>query len=496
MEELVASVKERGVQMPVMVRTSAQILSQAPEIGAVLNGTASHGDQGKVDRAQVKAANGAEDAKVVEAAKGNPPLLRFELVAGERRLRACRIAGRKLIPAIVRDDLSDAQAAEIALIENVQRSNLNIIEEARGYKRLMLRFRFTEARIAKKVGKSVPTIQAAIKLLGLPPEVQSMILQKQLTAAHGHELLKLVAHPTICSGVALTAAVNRVSATSLAQNLLPNVSQLKRRGRVVELGFGTKFDWRSVCRECPHKAFVTSGQGSFCLLPEEWKKKQSHAILMEEQEAARVLEEARRQSESQVTLNELAPGSYRSLQWNEPPAGCSAQCPCRGQAVDPRDASRHIPVCLDPLRLEQLRLAQREAHEAERQRHYQTLWEGSVQRLSSPLALEPAPMVPPPLPPLDAEPDSIGGVDGDEALSQQLIEPLDTREREHPSAQQGGMDVGRDARSDQIAWNKIAPILVLPILRGENLSYGQRGEWEEKAGKQPRSWGWNFPGTR
>ena len=106
-------------------------------------------------------------------------LVRYELIAGERRLRACKEAGRKTIPAIVRDDLSDAECAELALLENVQRSNLSVIEEARGYKRLMVQFRMKEERIAKKVGKSVGTIQETIKLLQLPETVQGLIADQE-----------------------------------------------------------------------------------------------------------------------------------------------------------------------------------------------------------------------------------------------------------------------------------------------------------------------------
>ena len=131
MAELTASVKERGVQQPILVRT-------APKAKA--NGQA--GD------------------------KTSAP--RYQLVAGERRLRACKAAKRRSIPAIVRNDLSDVQSAELALLENVQRSNLNVIEEARAFRRLMLDFRMKEERIAKKVGKSVATVKDTLRLLALP----------------------------------------------------------------------------------------------------------------------------------------------------------------------------------------------------------------------------------------------------------------------------------------------------------------------------------------
>ena len=306
--------------------------------------------------------------------------VRYELVTGERRWRASKLAGRKTVPALVRD-LPDLAAAEIAVIENVQRANLSIIEEARGYKQLALKFRLKEERIAKKVGKSVATIKEMLRLLALPDGVQTLLARRQLTASHGHELLRLSAHPAICEAVALRCIGDKITASALAGNLLPNANELKRSGLITELGYGTRFEWRSVCRECPHHALVTAGYVSYCLKPDEWRRKQEDALEVRKQEAARVMEEAREQGDGTVDTDRLAPGSYRRLSHVHVPAGCSESCPCRGETCDAFNPTEPVAVCLDPPRFEELRDAERKANEELRARRTSQDWKEAMETL-------------------------------------------------------------------------------------------------------------------
>lgn len=115
---------------------------------------------------------------------------KFELVAGERRLRASQAAGLKTIPAIVRN-LTDLEIAELALIENLQREDLNYFEEAEGYKKLIQDFSLTQEEIARKVGKSQSTIANKIRLLKLPESVKQNITPDIVTERHARALLKL-----------------------------------------------------------------------------------------------------------------------------------------------------------------------------------------------------------------------------------------------------------------------------------------------------------------
>ncbi len=113
---------------------------------------------------------------------------RYEIVAGERRWRASRMAGLTEIPAIIRD-ISDSQAMELALIENLQRENLNVIEEAMGYKALTEEHGYTQDEISKKVGKSRPSITNALRLLKLPESVIESVKEGKISSGHARALL-------------------------------------------------------------------------------------------------------------------------------------------------------------------------------------------------------------------------------------------------------------------------------------------------------------------
>jgi ParB family chromosome partitioning protein len=115
---------------------------------------------------------------------------RFELVAGERRLRAAKLAKLPSIPAIVRK-VSDSEALEIALVENLQREDLNPIDEARGYKELIERFDLTQQDLAKKLSRDRSTISNALRLLNLPESVRRGIGEAKITMGHARALLGL-----------------------------------------------------------------------------------------------------------------------------------------------------------------------------------------------------------------------------------------------------------------------------------------------------------------
>lgn len=112
----------------------------------------------------------------------------YELVAGERRLRASQALGIKEVPTIIRP-LSDQEALEFSLIENVQRENLNPIDEAKGYERLVQEFRYTQERIAEAIGKDRTTIANMLRLLTLPGEIQRALRDGAITMGHAKALL-------------------------------------------------------------------------------------------------------------------------------------------------------------------------------------------------------------------------------------------------------------------------------------------------------------------
>lgn len=114
----------------------------------------------------------------------------YVVIAGERRLRAASLAGLKKIPAIIRD-ADEKDSALLALVENVQRENLNYIEEAAAYKRLMDEYGLTQTEISKRVGKQQSTISNKIRILSLPSDVQQLLAENQLTERHARALLKV-----------------------------------------------------------------------------------------------------------------------------------------------------------------------------------------------------------------------------------------------------------------------------------------------------------------
>jgi ParB family chromosome partitioning protein len=114
----------------------------------------------------------------------------YELIAGERRLRAAKIAGLERVPAILRS-ATEQEKLEIAIIENVQRHDLNPIEEAIAYKRLMDEFGLTQDDVGTKVGKSRPQVGNTVRLLQLPEEIQHALVERQISSSNARTLLSL-----------------------------------------------------------------------------------------------------------------------------------------------------------------------------------------------------------------------------------------------------------------------------------------------------------------
>lgn len=128
----------------------------------------------------------------------------YEIIAGERRFRASKMAGLQYIPVIVKD-FNDKDVLEVALIENLQRENLNPIEEAEAYKRLLKEFKYTQDGLSKVVGKSRSYLANMMRLLELPDEIKNMVEKKELTIGHARALLTatdpiLLAHSIIKKG--------------------------------------------------------------------------------------------------------------------------------------------------------------------------------------------------------------------------------------------------------------------------------------------------------
>lgn len=162
--------------------------------------------------AQSIRANGVVQPIVVRQKGG-----RYEIVAGERRWRAAQMAELRRIPAVVKD-VSDDKLLELALVENIQRQELNPIEEAKAYRQLIDNIGLTQEQVSERVGKSRTVVTTAIRLLKLPADIQKYLEEGKLSAGHGRALLmtedtKLqlaVANSVISDGLSVREAENAV----------------------------------------------------------------------------------------------------------------------------------------------------------------------------------------------------------------------------------------------------------------------------------------------
>jgi ParB family chromosome partitioning protein len=156
----------------------------------------------------------------------------YELIAGERRWRAAMKAGLACVPVVVRD-ASDHEVLQLALVENLQREDLNPIEEASGYRRLQEEFQWSQEEMAEKVGKSRPAIANSMRLLTLPHEVQLEIAAGNLPAGQARALLALQSEPLIAS--ACREVIAKGLSTRETEKFVRYLKSGKRRRREATL---------------------------------------------------------------------------------------------------------------------------------------------------------------------------------------------------------------------------------------------------------------------
>ena len=184
---------------------------------------------------------------------------RYELIAGERRWRACAALGRATIPAIVRAS-TDHDALEVALIEKLQRENLNPLEEAAGFARLVEEFALTQEEVARRVGKSRPAVTNALRLLTLPNAVAAMLADGRLSAGHGRALL--AAAPADQEPLAQRAVREGMTVRALERAAERRASPPAARTALPQLGADERaFENRLRERFMTHVSLVRYGRG-------------------------------------------------------------------------------------------------------------------------------------------------------------------------------------------------------------------------------------------
>ncbi|MDE2028932.1 MAG: ParB/RepB/Spo0J family partition protein [Alphaproteobacteria bacterium] len=167
---------------------------------------------------------------LVRAAPGGPNA--YEIIAGERRWRAAQIAGLHEVPVMVRE-LTDREALEFGIIENVQREDLSPLEEAEGYKRLLEEFGHTQEALAKIVGKSRPHITNMLRLLTLPPEIRQMLGEGSLSMAHARAIVP-VKDPLPLAREIVKKGLNVRQAEALAKRHQDNPEIHKKRAGAMQ----------------------------------------------------------------------------------------------------------------------------------------------------------------------------------------------------------------------------------------------------------------------
>ncbi len=175
----------------------------------------------------------------------------YQLIAGERRYRAAMLAQVSTVPVVIRE-FSDMQAMEVALVENLQRRDLNPVEEGEGYKALAEQFSLTQAEIAQKVGKSRSAVANAMRLVELPDEVKKAVSEGSISMGHARALLSLQETEQICSAAAEVIAkglsvrqteqmVSRLSRSPRPEKIRPRVdSYYKELQIALEKTWGRK----------------------------------------------------------------------------------------------------------------------------------------------------------------------------------------------------------------------------------------------------------------
>jgi ParB family chromosome partitioning protein len=304
-----------------------------------------------------------------------PSVPRWWIVAGERRWRACQMAGLAHIAAIVRE-VDDAAHLRLALLENLARKDLDPIEEARGYRQLVDVVGMKQAQIADAVGRAPSSVANALRLLDLPADVLDLIQAGKLSQSHGKALLRFKPWPKLMSKIAELAAAQG-TASRLLEAGLPFAKELPAGLARAIPSWTQDFD-TNTCKACPFGAMVNDGYYNYCIKPPHMAQ-----LKREAKEAREAQKEQLKAGPSPtvdggdaagapklITLADLRHGEYEQVcrpggkGGRAEPPGCSASCPCAAVVNCGRHPSGQesecggVTVCLDPKRFRELQQAE------------------------------------------------------------------------------------------------------------------------------------------
>lgn len=292
----------------------------------------------------------------------------YEIIAGERRFRAAKIAGLTSLPIRNLGVIDDRTALELALVENLQRADLDPIEEAQGYRALNEVAGLKQAAIAAAVHRSQPVIANRIRLLGLPDDVQESIRSGVLSASHGVALARFAEFPAVASALGKLAIEKKATTGELEDSSVPLSNYLEHTGAIRGL-HPNDFD-TNVCKTaCPFGAYRSTGSyWTYCLRPDHYDEltaaantaRTAEMIANEEIRRAELAQKNPDLVAKMAPIPETVPTMDRYQSGMEdypakPPPGCSKECYCFGQALH---WGHLVDVCKDPPRLKKLQRAQ------------------------------------------------------------------------------------------------------------------------------------------
>lgn len=304
----------------------------------------------------------------------------YEIVAGERRYRACIMAGLEAIPCRVHNSLDDATALRLAIVENVQRQDLDPLEEAEGY-RALAQLGMRQREIAEAVKRSQPAIANTMRLLDLPAGVQAKIRAGALSGSHGIALASYKANSHVQEELAEMATKENWPCRKL-ERFFADIYYLPDglKKYVYEMrGFQL-----SECRgSCPHDAYRASENSwmGWCLRPACYEEKARAAKEAAEEATLAKIEQARASGSTIVRTSDLGAydgdGYHTINTWTRLPEGCQAECPKRVKALGA--GNLEVEICSDAKCWRRLEMAvTRKVNKAGRNRAKELL--GEIER--------------------------------------------------------------------------------------------------------------------
>lgn len=329
-----------------------------------------HFDEGQLEElaASLREHGMLEPIVVREIPEAGPTEPQYSIIAGERRWRAAQLARMTMVPVRILLDIDDKEALKLALVENLQRADLDPIEEAEGYRQLNRVLGLKQVEIAAAVKRSQPAVAKAMSLLDLPEDVAEHIRAGRLTVAHGVALAKFKKWPAACSAIAKKAIDTGTPSHALERGI-PNAYDLDRAGVLKILNaYDAHFDIKAACEHCPFGAYRPMANSyDVCLNPAHYNELKAAAQEERRREVEARVAAAATEGAPMLKVEDLDYKSYRHVH-DPAPAGCDASCPCRTCALG--YGGRVETICTNPARFEALKGAEQKREAAEREEAY------------------------------------------------------------------------------------------------------------------------------